>query len=252
MIKKILVVVAHPDDEVFGPGGTIAKYASREVEIHIISATRGESGQWHEDSKKKHSTTANQEEIKISHVREKELRNSAKVLGVKQIDFLDFMDGELCNNVYHKIADKIITKINDYKPQVIITMDRLGVSGHLDHIAVSMITTFAFLKTTIPKKLYYEVMFSKHRQAEKRLDDYFIYFPEGYGKKEITTTIDYSEYYEKKKEAMWQHQSQLKDVLNILKSLTNRPKEDYFILGQSRDVKVKLPENDLFAGINLD
>lgn len=249
-MRKILVVVAHPDDEAFGPGGTIAKYASDGVEVHILSATRGESGQWHEDSKKKHSTISNQEEIKICHVREKELRNSARVLGVTNVEFMDFMDGELCNNVYHKIADKIMAKINDYKPQVIITMDRLGVSGHLDHIAVSMITTYAFLKTDAPNKLYYEVMFAKNRQAEKRLDDYFIYFPEGYKKHEITTIIDYSAYYEKKKEAMWQHQSQLKDVKNVLKSMTNRPKEDYFILGQSRGVRLELPESDLFAGID--
>lgn len=249
MTKKILVVVAHPDDEAFGPGGTIAKYASLGVEIHILSATRGESGQWHEDSKKKHSTTSNLKDLKISHVREKELRNSARALGIKKVEFMDFMDGELCNNVYHKIAEKIITKINNYKPQVIITMDRLGVSGHLDHIAVSMITTFAFLKTSVSKKLYYEVMTKEHRAAEKRLDDYFIYFPEGYERQGITTIVDYSAYFEKKKNAMWQHQSQLKDVKNVLKSLTNRPKEDYFILGQSRGVKTKIPETDLFAGI---
>lgn len=249
MNRKILVTVAHPDDEAFGPGGTIARYASEGVEVHILSATRGEFGQWDEDSRNLEQRTKNKEQLKVHHVREEELRSSAKALGVVKVEFMDFIDGQLCNNDYHKITQKIIAKIQVFKPQVIITLDRLGVSGHIDHITVSLCTTYSFLHTTQPRKLYYEVMTMEHREKEKRLDDYFIYFPEGYSKDQITTVIDYSQYWERKKEAMWKHQSQLNDVINVSKSLEGRPKEDYFILGQSRGVNVKFPESDLFEGI---
>ena len=45
-MKRLLVVTAHPDDEAFGPAGTIAKYADMGVKIHLLCATRGEAGQW--------------------------------------------------------------------------------------------------------------------------------------------------------------------------------------------------------------
>ncbi len=251
MIRKILAVFAHPDDEAFGPGGTLAKYAHTGTEVHLLCATRGESGQWSEESKKKHNTKIfHGTSFQVHHVREQELKNSAKILGISDLQFLDFIDGELCNNIYHKLADKIIKKIREFKPQVIVTLERLGVSGHLDHIAVSMITTFAYLKTTEASKLYYECMTRDYRIKEKRLDDYFIYFPEGYDKDQITTTIDWSQYWNQKKEAMQQHQSQLKDVNNILKSLENRPKVDYFILYNHHRINTILPETDLFAGID--
>ena len=245
MRKRLLAVFAHPDDEAFGPGGTIAKYASEGVEVHLLCATRGESGKWHEDSKKMHKRI----DMKVHHIREEELERSAKALGVARVEYMDFIDGELCNNLYHKIAEKIIKKINEFKPQIIITLDRLGISGHIDHITISMVTTYSFLKTKEPKKLYYEVMTKEQRAQEERLDDYFIYFPEGYDESQTTTKIDYSKYWDKKHKAMWQHQSQLDDVKAILKSLQNRPKIDYFILQHYRNVKVNFPETDLFSGI---
>lgn len=246
MKKKLLAVFAHPDDEAFGPGGTIAKYASEGTEVHILCATRGESGKWHEDSRKSHT---HKMDVKVHHIREKELLQSTRALGVSKVEFMDFTDGELCNNLYHKIAEKIIKKINEFKPQIIITLDRLGISGHIDHITISMVTTYSFLKTKDPKKLYYEVMTKKQRSQEERLDDYFIYFPEGYDESKTTTKIDYSKYWDKKYKAMLQHQSQLDDVKAILKSLRKSPKVDYFILQHYRNVKVKFPETDLFAGI---
>jgi N-acetylglucosamine malate deacetylase 2 len=252
MQKRILVTVAHPDDEAFGPGGTIAKYTAEGVNVHILSATRGESGQLDEILRSKikdQRSKIDNKEIKIQEIREKELINSAKTLGVSSVEFMDYIDGQLCNNLYHKITARIMDKIHDFKPQVILTMDRLGVSGHIDHITVSLATTYSFLHTHEPLKLYYEVMTKKDRLNQKRLDDYFIYFPEGYDEDEITTKIDYSKYFEKKKKAMLMHESQMNDVRNILKNLEDRPKVDNLILQYHRGIEVNLPETDLFSGI---
>lgn len=242
MTKRLLAVFAHPDDEAFGPGGTLVKYAAEGVEIHILCATRGEAGKWHQEKLKI------SEEIELHHVREKELIRSAKVLGVAKVEFLDFVDGTLCNANYHQLADKITNKINSFRPQVILTLDRLGISGHLDHIAVSLTTTYSFLKTNVSQKLYYQCMLNENR--EKELDNYFIYFPEGYDKTDITTRIDWGEYWDKKIEAMKQHQSQTHDVERILKRIVKQKHIDYFILQYFRGLTPKFPETDLFEGIS--
>lgn len=254
MNRKLLVVTAHPDDEAFGPAGTIAKYADLGVEVHLLCATRGEAGQWHEKKLKvKNSKFKTDEELKIEdsvklhHVREKELLKSAKILGVKKVEFLDFIDGTLCNANYHQLAAKISKKINSFKPHVIMTIERLGVSGHLDHIAVSLTTTYAFLHASYGSKLYYHCLPKENR--EKDLDDYFIYFPEGYDQSQITTRIDWSKYWDKKVKAMNQHQSQKHDVERILKRITKQKHVDHFILQHYRKMIPQFPEEDLFEGI---
>lgn len=241
-MKKLLAVFAHPDDEAFGPGGTLAKYASYGVEIHILCVTKGEAGQWGEKGEIKKD---------IGSIREKELLKSANILGVKKVEFLNFMDGRLCNAIYHELADKIIKKINGFKPQAVLTTERRGVSGHLDHIAVSMVTTYSYLHTKVANKLYYHCLSNKIRKSEGRLDDYFVYFPEGYDEDEITTKIDFTPHWDKKVTAMQAHQSQIQDVRFILARYKNLPKVDNLILQYHRGIKVYLPETDLFAGITV-
>ncbi len=255
MSKRLLVITAHPDDEAFGPAGTIAKYADEGVEIHLLCATRGEAGQWHQKKIqnsefriKNKAKIQISEEIELHHVREKELMKSAKILGVRKVEFLDFIDGTLCNANYHQLAAKISKKINSFQPQVIMTMERLGVSGHLDHIAVSLTTTYAFLHSSFGDKLYYHCLPKESR--EKDLDNYFIYFPEGYDQDDITTRIDWSEYWDRKVKAMKQHQSQKQDVERILKRIVKQAHIDHFILQHYCKITPRFPETDLFAGID--
>ncbi|MBI2611447.1 PIG-L family deacetylase [Candidatus Gottesmanbacteria bacterium] len=246
-MKKILAVFAHPDDETFGPGGTLARYASEGVEIHILCATKGQAGEL--NGKFQFSNFKLKKESIVGQIREKELRKAAKILGVAKVEFLDFVDGRLCNAVYHELAAKIMTKIKKFKPDVIITLDRLGVSGHIDHMTVAMVTTYAHLKTKVAKKLYYLVMPANLR--EKRRGDYFIYFPEGYRRSNITTRIKYEKLWGKKKQAMLAHQSQKKDVDGILERFEKQgwPKLDYFILFSHKIRPKRLSENDIFEGI---
>jgi LmbE family N-acetylglucosaminyl deacetylase len=123
----------------------------------------------------------------------------------------------------------------------------LGVSGHLDHIAVSITTTFAHLETQIANKLYYYCIPKKYR--EKILDKYFIYFPEGYDEETITTKIDFSHYWKIKAKAMFQHKSQMKDVIRLMTRFVTQPKIDHFILQHFQKIKPHFPETDLFEEI---
>jgi len=237
-MKKILGVFAHPDDETFGPGATLAKYAAAGATVDILMATRGEGGE---------NNLTEKTDEPLGKIRERELRNADKILGIHQIDFLDFIDGELRQNIYFDIAKKIIAKIKIFKPDVIITFEPGGVSGHLDHIAMSFITTYAYLQTDIPKKLYYNCISDTVRN--QRGHEYYIYFPDGYSDKEITTRIDISGSWETKIRAMQEHKTQIKDVTRIAKYMEQMPKVDNFILKYHHLSKIKLPETDLFNGL---
>ncbi len=218
MKKKLLVVFAHPDDEAFGPGGTLAKYGHENVEIHLLLATRGEAGDNHLRIKKNKT---------LGEIREKEARKSTKILGIKRVEFLGFIDSELKQSNYHQLAEKIMAKIKSFKPEVILTDEPRGISGHLDHVAVSLTTTYAFLKTKIAKRLYYYCL--PEKWYSKRLENYFIYFPEGFSEKAITTRILTSKYWEVKVKAMMAHQSQIRDVKAILKERSKLPRIESFI-----------------------
>lgn len=80
---RLLAVFAHPDDETFGTGGTLALYAQRGVEVHLICATRGEVGEAPPDLKGFAS---------IGEMREDELRRAAFVLGLNAVYFLGYRD----------------------------------------------------------------------------------------------------------------------------------------------------------------
>jgi LmbE family N-acetylglucosaminyl deacetylase len=230
MNKKILAIFAHPDDESFGPGGTLAKHAKAGYEIHILCATRGEAGR---------TKTG----VDAGDVRAEELLRAGKVLGIKKVEFLDFRDGELSNNKYHKLAEAILEKIKKFKPEIILTFENLGVSGHLDHITVSLATTYAFRKQKIARKLYYYCI---PRWRARVFNKYFIFFPPGYKEEEITTTIDITDVWEVKIEAMKQHKSQLVDVRKILRKSERLPKLEHFIRFDEEHSLTGLRETDFF------
>lgn len=209
--KVVVCVFAHPDDEAFGPSGTLAKLA-RDCEVYLLCATRGEVGGNHE---------------RLGKVRTKELLKSAKILGIKKVYFLGFVDGTLSNAIYHQLADKIEKRLKQLRPETIMTFEPRGISGHIDHVVVSMATTYVFYKSpTIHKLLYYCIS----EDERKLIKDYFIYFPPGYRRSEIDEVIDISDVWDIKLAAMKAHHSQRADAQKILKILKKLPKEEHFLV----------------------
>lgn len=158
---KLLCVLAHPDDESLGMGGALARYASEGVETYIVTATRGERGRFG-DSKEKPSIEV------VGNVRENELRCAAKILGVKEVSFLDYIDADLDKADPEEAISKIVFHIRRIRPDVIITFGPEGGYGHPDHIAISQFTTAAVVaagdnsyknngssKSHVVSKLYY-------------------------------------------------------------------------------------------------
>jgi LmbE family N-acetylglucosaminyl deacetylase len=148
MTKKILAVLAHPDDESFGLGGTLALYAKRGYETYYVCATRGEAGTVDEEHLNGFKDTA--------ELRTHELMNAAKHLGLKEVFFLGYRDSGMPgmeeNNhpdaqIQHpieEVAGKVVKYIRELKPDVVITFDPIGGYKHPDHIHIHKATTFAF------------------------------------------------------------------------------------------------------------
>lgn len=134
-MKRMLVVTGHPDDESFGVGATIAKYAAAGVKIHLLCATRGEAGMWSDVKPEKGG---------VGPVREREHKRAVKILGVESLEYLGYIDGEISNNDVERIAERILEKLKKFKPDIVLTFDPLGISGHLDHVAMAMAATKVF------------------------------------------------------------------------------------------------------------
>jgi len=169
--KTILAVLAHPDDETFGMGGTLALYARRGASVHLLCATRGEVGTVDPAHLRGFSSIADR--------REAELRCAAEKLELDGVYFLGYRDsgmpGSPDNTHLEALAaaslDDVVARIVPYirsiRPQVVITFDPIGGYKHPDHIAIHNATVKAFRlagdpayhdgqPAYQPSKLYYQ------------------------------------------------------------------------------------------------
>ena len=135
---KLLVVFAHPDDESMGMGGTLAKYSAEGVETHLVCASRGEVGWFGPEGQ-------NPGPERLGQIREEELRNAVKELGMKSLSFLDFIDGQVDKADPQEAIGRIVTCIRRIQPQVVVTFPHDGNYGHPDHIAIGQFTNAAIV-----------------------------------------------------------------------------------------------------------
>ncbi|MBD3402360.1 hypothetical protein GF420_05650 [candidate division GN15 bacterium] len=131
-----MCILAHPDDESLGAGGTLAKYADEGVETYLVTATRGERGRFYD-----HDQHPPLDEV--GRVRERELRAAATVLGIKEVSFLDYTDRDLDEADAVEAIGRIVTHLRRVRPHVVITFGPEGGYGHPDHIAISQFTSAA-------------------------------------------------------------------------------------------------------------
>ena len=210
---KIIFVFAHPDDESFSSGGTIAKFKKSGATVKLITATRGEGGETNEICKK--------EDLGIT--REKELKNAAKALGIDQVFFFDFIDGTLTKIPKNILKNKILKILKKENPDAVITFDKNGGSNHPDHITISNAATKAFMEFAKSTKkrvcLYHTAIPQSYLAKYKESGIEYKFFGEMIGTpdNEITTVVDIKNTYAKKIKALMQHKTQQKDVERYLK-----------------------------------
>jgi LmbE family N-acetylglucosaminyl deacetylase len=148
MEKSLLAVFAHPDDEAFGTGGTLSRYAREGVQVYLVCATRGEVGEISDPSFATPET--------LGQVREGELRCAAETMGVNELIFLDYRDSGMQGSVENQdpralvnapasqVVPQLVGIIRRLRPQVIATFEPYGGYGHPDHIAIHKHTVAAF------------------------------------------------------------------------------------------------------------
>jgi LmbE family N-acetylglucosaminyl deacetylase len=173
----LLAVLAHPDDESLGNGGTLAHYAQEGIGTYVLTATRGQRGRFFDNENRPDDET-------VGRVREGELRDAARALGVREVTLLDYMDGSLDRADPVEAIAAIATHLRRIRPQVVITFDQYGAYGHPDHIAICQFATAAIVAAADPAcaaggpphrvaKLYYMVhdqeRWDAHQTAFKTL-----------------------------------------------------------------------------------
>jgi LmbE family N-acetylglucosaminyl deacetylase len=136
---SLLAVFAHPDDETFRCGGTLALLAQRGVRVQVLTATRGQAG-----------SCGNPPlcvSVELPAVRENELRCACAALGIQPPILLDYQDGHLSKADPERIVSEILAVVREVRPQMILTYGPDGVSGHPDHIAIGRFASEAFRRT---------------------------------------------------------------------------------------------------------
>ena len=273
--KRLLGVFAHPDDETFGSGSTLARYADEGVDITVVCATGGEVG---EIANGVHATPET-----LAEVRKAELRSALNVLGVKSMVMLGYRDSGMAgtednnnpaafiNIPIEQAVQRLVGIINEFRPQVILTSDPGGGYGHPDHIRVAELTTKAFKTANDqvtpsgtgnepwhPSKLYYHVF------PRSQMIRWFKYIREhnpnsgmakvdphtaGVADEAISTILDVSKYVDTRIEAALQHRSQRSPFTTLPRDITQAVLcQDFWIRAEPPWTRGEI-ETDLFAGL---
>src|SRR5688572_2227086 len=126
--RRLMCILAHPDDESMGMGATLARYAAEGVAVSLVTATRGQRG-WHGPAADNPGLAA------LGRLREAELCEAAQVLGLHDVQVLDHIDGDLDQADPAVALPPIVGALRRARPQVVVTFAPDGAYGHPDHIA---------------------------------------------------------------------------------------------------------------------
>lgn len=218
----LVAIFAHPDDETFGIGGTMAHYAARGVPVTMVCATRGEAGEIAP------GTDATPETL--GEHRERELRDAMAVLGVHDVRFLDFRDSgmqgtpenedarNLMNAPAEKVVDPLVEILRERRPDAVATWDASGGYGHPDHIATHHHATAAFNASGIDARLFQiAIPMDEWGRMMAAMRDAGIDAPDFVSDEELASlprvapncVMDVSRYFDLKMQAMLAHRTQI-------------------------------------------
>lgn len=282
----LMAVHAHPDDEVFGTGGTFVRYAEEGLSTVLVCATKGEEGEIHDPN-----LDPVEAKPRLGEIRMGELDCSARTLRIGAVEILGYRDSGMAGTpenenpeCFHQ-ADlneataRLVRLIRRYRPSVLITYNAFGSYGHPDHIKAHQVTHAAFglaadpsfaptpnLAPWQPLKLYESVVsrerMRRWREIERKLnpnpareeDDRFDPEKLGTPDAEITTRLDVRAYDEVRRQAMLCHRTQFPPDSFFLKPLPEEIVAEG-LWGVEEFVRVRSlvaapeKEDDLFAGI---
>lgn len=235
---NLLAIFAHPDDETFCCGGTLALLAQRGVRVQVLTATRGQAGSCGDPP-----LCALEE---LPAIRENELRCACKALGIQPPILLDYQDGQLSEADPERVVSEILAVVCEVRPQMILTYGPDGVSGHPDHIAIGRFAIEVFSRATDVAALHTIAVPRSLAEALGMTQIHTV--PDD----AITLTVDVSTVWEAKIAAIRCHRTQLGESPILRAS----PEEQRLFLGKEHfqrmlfrpDLLIK-PGQDIFAEI---
>lgn len=139
---RLLAVLAHPDDETLGLGGTLARYAAEGVTTYLVTATHGQSGRFRD---LRPGAPGHPGPVALASIREAELHAAARVLGVREVHLLGYVDGRLDDAEPREAIARIAAHVRRIRPHVVVTFAQDGGYGHPDHVAIAQLTTAALV-----------------------------------------------------------------------------------------------------------
>jgi LmbE family N-acetylglucosaminyl deacetylase len=256
MKRRLSLVFAHPDDDSFGLGGSIAKHRD-DTEVQVILATSGEAGMIADPSL---ATREN-----LGQVREGESRASYAALGVTpQQHFLRYPDGGLAGLGRDELVDRVAALLREFRPEVVVTFGPDGVTKHEDHVTMHHVGTEAFHRARSDggegfSRLFYVGIpaseIERFRELQRMagmepFDPEAPFQPRGVPDETIAVWVDCMDVWKTKHEALLAHRTQSMEVEEIPEEA--RPLvfgNEYFVQGwPERDPGVGRLR-DLFEGL---
>jgi LmbE family N-acetylglucosaminyl deacetylase len=247
----LLAVFAHPEDEAFGPVGTLAKYASEGVRVLTVTASR------------EPAFSSGIAPVEISGKMQIPLREklcSCLTYGTERICLLDRSASKLHIADETAMEERLVRLIREQQPQVMVTYGPAGITGDPEHMLISRLATCAFhaagdpvrfpqhvrdgLYPFQPKKLYYSVL------PHSFLNRWGLRGLAGVPDDQVTTVLDVSLYSEAKLRTLYCQRNHMLDYARWLSDDTKvQWDEEYFALAASNLRRRSRAENDLFAGL---
>ena len=242
-MKRLLCVFAHPDDESYGPGGTIARCALDGGEVFVTTFTAGEAGTIGVSKALARDELARRRRI--------ELAAACDALGVGGHRILEAPDGGVAGVDPKWAVGEILADIRRFRPHVAMTFHRRGVSGHPDHIAVANFLDRAIAEAGDDGPLAsYEWGIPRRRS---RLYERPNLVPLEDDEIAAVVAID-DEAMERKLDAIRRHETQYEFFVSLQQKFDYRSvsSPEHFARGRSRLASAGAPVGDLFAGIEVD
>ena len=226
MKKVIFGIFAHPDDEAFGPSGTLLAEAKNGSDVYLITLTLGDAGMNPDNAPD------------LAAVRENEWRSAGKLIGATEQIYLGYKDGQLNNLVMIEAAAKLETLVRDRLASYdetteveFITMDLNGITGHIDHIVAARAACLAFYRQKASDQRFRRIRLACVPAAiQPTASTAWLFMEAGRNESDIDEVVNSRQYREEILAIMRCHHSQRGDGEAAIASRGDTLGVDYFVV----------------------
>lgn len=226
MKKIIFGIFAHPDDEAFGPSGTLLMEAAAGNDVHLVTLTAGDAG----------NNPDNLEDL--GAVRLDEWRAAGRLIGASSMTCFHYLDGQLDNHamieIGARLVDHIQTTLADYPDDCqveIMSMDSNGLTGHIDHIVASRASHYAFYKLKADDPRLSRLRLAcLPRYLQPAVNTDWLYMDAGRDESEVGEIVDASQHRQAILDIMQAHHSQRHDAEQNIAQKGDALGIDYFLV----------------------